>query len=560
VNGPPPDDLELPGYGPAVLLTQGGYSHIYRVHQPQFDRSVAVKVLAFALTDYKAQRRFQRECRLAGRLSAHPNIVTVHDAGIAPDGRPYITMEFFPAGSIADRIHRDGPFKVSDALRIGIACAGALETAHRAGVIHRDVKPANVLLTSYGQPALADFGLSVLAERQAVTAGADALTPYHAPPEMLERSAATARSDVYSLASSVYTMLAGHAPHQGAADVSPAPTVGELLLSILQQDVPPMGRPDIPKSLEAALGDALARDPSERTPTALAFAHALQEVQLQLGYEVTDPVVIDVDTGASAVGAAGVTGESASGSLGSPSPAASPGIVTDGNPLDDVYGPDPAGGGLDTGLDTALGTGGPGGPGGSGGGGSTGIGETTVERFATFAPLPKPLTRLDDRPPRRAWVIPVAVGVVVVAGLAATLALRPGGSGDTDDDTALPASGRAEDERSDPAAGRLPADAEPHDISASESEAGVQLDWSGDPDGRHVVLMLSETAPPMLLDPVEDLSLLVPAPELRPGEGYCFAVARVDAIAGIPLDERIEPAFSAPACIRGASRNTVRTS
>jgi serine/threonine protein kinase len=547
VNGPAPDELELPGYGPATLLTQGGYSHIYKVHQPQFDRLVAVKVLAFALTDYKAQRRFQRECRLAGRLSAHPNIVTVHDAGIAPDGRPYITMELFAAGSIADRIRRDGPFKVGDALRIGIACAGALETAHRAGVIHRDVKPANVLLTSYGQPALADFGLSVLAERQAVTVGADALTPYHAPPEMLERSAATARSDVYSLASTVYTMLAGRAPHEGPADdPSPAPTVGELLLSILQQDVPPMDRPDIPQSLEAALAQALSRDPSERTSSALAFAHALQEVQLQLGYEVTDPVVIDVDTGESPAGAtvgAFAPTDTPTASQRSESPAGErepqPEREDDAVPADrEIWG-------------------------------------TTVERSTTVAPLPEPLTRLSEPRPRRTRTVLVSTGAALVVGLAAMLVLRPGGSeggsdgdgGSTDRQEQSPDRSLTEDPTDDPtdtadrAGGeaQAPTQTEPHDIRATESDAGVQLDWAGDDRARHVVLMLSESAPPELLDPVEDLSLLVPATELRSEEGYCFAVARVDAVVGIPVDERIESAFSPPTCIRGASRNTVRT-
>jgi serine/threonine protein kinase len=653
--GTPGEDLELPGYGPAVLLTQGGYSHIYRVHQPQFDRSVAVKVLAFALTDYKAQRRFQRECRLAGRLSAHPNIVTVHDAGIAPDGRPYITMEYFPAGSLADRIHRDGPFKVSDALRIGIACAGALETAHRAGVIHRDVKPANVLLTSYGQPALADFGLSVLAERQAVTTGADALTPYHAPPEMLERSAATTRSDVYSLASTVYTMLAGRAPHQGAGTSdSPSPTVGELLLSILQHDVPPIDQPGIPPSLEDALAGALARDPAERTPTALAFAHALQEVQLQLGYEVTDPIVIDVDTGASGregAGAAGAAG--ADGSSGAPSPSLSPspwpggpasptaaaagnGIAGDRDHLD-ADGPglvvgrlDPAGrdvpgahgarhgsddldgpGGLDDpdlvpGLADDL---------------HQDLGEVTVERSATPAPIPRPLTRLDHHRPRRDWRVLAAAGVLVVAGLATAVAVQSGGGGGQpdgvsggdagqagagegrpdaaggdgrgDDGEARPdaagGDGRGDDGEAGPGgsgaeaapgspgsagpAGPSGGDgnrdgsggepggggAEPRALTASESEAGVQLEWSGDEEARHVVLVLSETERPRLRDPVDGLSDLVTAPELRAGDGYCFAVARVDAIADIPVGETIESAFSRLACIRGASGSTVQT-
>ncbi|HEY8523352.1 MAG TPA: protein kinase [Acidimicrobiales bacterium] len=281
---------QLPGYRDLTPLGRGGYSEVFRAYQDQFDRWVAVKVLTFALADDRAQRRFLRECRVAGRLSAHPNIVTVYDAGLSPDGRPYISMELFDRGSIADRLRSGGPFAVPDVLRIAIGLAGALETAHRAGVVHRDVKPGNVLLASYGQPALTDFGLSILAERQEVSVGVDALTPYHAPPEVLERTTVTPTSDVYSLASTTFAMLAGRAPHQRGGDQD---SMASLLLRILQSDVPAIGREDVPPSLDTALRAALARDAHARTPTALAFAQALQQVQAELGLEVTQPVVMD---------------------------------------------------------------------------------------------------------------------------------------------------------------------------------------------------------------------------------------------------------------------------
>lgn len=208
---PPP---QIPGYRDLALLGTGGFSEVYRAYQQRVHRWVAVKVLTFALADDRAQRRFLRECQVAGRLSAHPNIVTVYDADLAPDGRPYISMELFERGSVGDRLRRSGRFEVADALRVAISLAGALESAHRAGVVHRDVKPGNVLLAANGQPALTDFGLSVLAERQELSVGIDALTPYHAAPEVLERTAVGAPSDVYSLASTTYAMLAGRAPHQ----------------------------------------------------------------------------------------------------------------------------------------------------------------------------------------------------------------------------------------------------------------------------------------------------------------------------------------------------------
>jgi tRNA A-37 threonylcarbamoyl transferase component Bud32 len=283
---------QLPGFRYVKPLGRGGYGEVYSAYQDQFDRWVAVKVLTFKLADERLQRQFVRECRLAGRLSAHPNIVTVYDSGIVAGGRPYITMELFPDGSIADALQLRGQLPVADALRIGVALAGALETAHQAGVVHRDVKPANVLLAAYGQPALTDFGLSVVAEQHEVSMGVDALTPYHAAPEVLERTAATAVSDVYSLASTIYAMLAGRAPHQGSDESSDS--IASLLLRVLQRDVPLLPRPDAPPSLRATLDAALVRDPALRTPTARALATELQAVQRELGLEVTEPVVMAV--------------------------------------------------------------------------------------------------------------------------------------------------------------------------------------------------------------------------------------------------------------------------
>jgi hypothetical protein len=294
----PSSTPQLPGYRDLAPLGRGGYSEVYRAYQDQFDRWVAVKVLTFALQDDRSQRRFLRECRVAGRLSAHPNIVTVYDAGLSPDGRPYISMELFDHGSIADRLRRGGPFDIADVLRIAVGLAGALETAHRAGVVHRDVKPANVLLAAYGQPALTDFGLSILAERQEVSIGVDALTPYHAPPEVLERTSVTATSDVYSLASTTYAMLAGRAPHQRGDDND---SMASLLLRILQVDVPPVPRPDVPDSLDTTLRRALARDAHTRTRTALDFAMGVQQVQAEMGLDVTQPIVMDAPQGADAL-------------------------------------------------------------------------------------------------------------------------------------------------------------------------------------------------------------------------------------------------------------------
>ena len=263
---------------------------MFRAYQEQFDRWVAVKVLTITLDDDGAQRRFLRECRLAGRLSQHPNIVTVYDAGISPDGRPYLAMEMFEQGSLAVAVATPGGLDVASTLRTGIALSGALETAHRAGIVHRDVTPGNVLMSSYGQPVLTDFGLSVLVEQRDPTIGGDALTPFHTAPELIEGGPVSPASDVYALASTLYAVLEGRAPHQDPSN----PELGPLLRRIVEQDAPRLSRPDVPSALADVFAAALAHDPRRRPRSALVLAHAFQAVQRTVGADATNPVVLDI--------------------------------------------------------------------------------------------------------------------------------------------------------------------------------------------------------------------------------------------------------------------------
>jgi serine/threonine protein kinase len=591
---------QLPGYRDLTPLGRGGYSEVYRAYQDQFDRWVAVKVLTFALTDDRAQRRFLRECRVAGRLSAHPNIVTVYDAGLSPDGRPYISMELFDRGSIADRLRGGGPFDVGDVLRIAIGLAGALETAHRAGVVHRDVKPANVLLASYGQPALTDFGLSILAERQEVSVGVDALTPYHAPPEVLERTAVTARSDVYSLASTTYAMLAGRAPHQRGGDQD---TMASLLLRILQMDIPPTGRSDVPGQLETTLRSALARDAHVRTPSALAFAEGMQQVQSELGFEVTQPIVMDSPQSTEVPAPGGSLLDASPGALtvptDSPGPALRPdstmgygtalpgestinrpGMVPGGEPGRQpaaAFAPsnaghpgEPAAHGHGHGPGPAPGPGpggpgpsGPGAPGGPGMGASASFagqappagsgwdvpldGEETVHRNVVRKPRPAEPPPKSPSKLRRGLLIALLVLIVAGAGTGAYLVT----SGDDDDggqQTQPSESTETTDEDLDLEV--------PTGLKATESQAGVQLDWDGDNAEEYLVLVLSTAEPPQLLAAEMGTSRLVPAESLRPNTGYCFSVAIMSVFDAAPQDQAAQ-AFGPPQCIRGASEDTV---
>lgn len=276
--------MRVPGYEDLSPIARGGFASVYRARQVAFDREVAVKVLTVEIGDGKDRRRFERECVLTGRLTGHPAIVTILDSGFTDHGQPYLTTPFYHAGSLAEHLRREGAFSADETLRIGIAVAGALELAHRNGILHRDVKPANVLLSAYGEPALTDFGIAALVQANGATATqlTQAFTVDHAPPEVLEGGRATVGADVYSLGSTLWMLLTGSAPFAGGD-----PGLLPSALRVRNDPLPPIGRPDVPDSLVAVLTKAMAKQPEDRYDTAAAFGEDLQAVQRELGQPVT---------------------------------------------------------------------------------------------------------------------------------------------------------------------------------------------------------------------------------------------------------------------------------
>ena len=205
-------DLALEGFTDAVEAGWGGFGVVYRAYQASCAREVAIKVLNVRPQADLAQE-FQRECAAIGSLSGHPNIVAVHSVGETPDGRPYVVMEYLHGGSLGDRVRAHGPLPWKEAAGIGVALAGALETAHRSGLLHRDVKPENVLVSRFGQPKLGDFGIARLhGARRRVEAAASSGSPRHLAPEVLGGHPPTIASDVYSLGSTLFTAARRPAP------------------------------------------------------------------------------------------------------------------------------------------------------------------------------------------------------------------------------------------------------------------------------------------------------------------------------------------------------------
>jgi protein kinase-like protein len=282
---------QVAGYTDLERVGQGGFSVVYRARQEHLQRAVALKVLLVDVADERELRRFRRECQLAGRLTGHPNIVTVLDTGTTGSGHPYVAMEYCAEGSLADRLARTGPLPVEEVLRTGVKIAGALAAAHGAGILHRDVKPQNILVSGYGEPALADFGIAMLAGAIDVSARSDALTPYHVAPEILEGRPPSVASDVYSLGSTLHQLLTGRPAYRRDDGAGIAP----LVLRILNEEPPDIARPDVPLAVAAAVREAMARSPERRFPSALAFADRLRELQRDLGLPVTELVTARLD-------------------------------------------------------------------------------------------------------------------------------------------------------------------------------------------------------------------------------------------------------------------------
>ncbi|WP_354499003.1 serine/threonine-protein kinase [Mycetocola sp. 2940] len=295
---------ELPGLRYTRLLGSGGFSDVYLYEQDLPRRLVAVKVLASEDLSDASQAAFVAEANLMAQLSAHPYIVTIYNAAVAADGRPYFVMEYCSGPSLAEQYKR-APIGVADALRTGVRVTSAVATAHAAGILHRDIKPANVLTNNYGWPALTDFGISSAVDielpvntttRDAMNAagaatgtGTIGMSIPWSPPEMFDdHPQPDVRSDVFSLAATLYTLLVGHTPFEVPG--KPNGTV-DLIGRIERGTITPITRTDIPRSLVAILHKGMAASADDRFATAVDFARALQRVEMELSYA---PTAIDV--------------------------------------------------------------------------------------------------------------------------------------------------------------------------------------------------------------------------------------------------------------------------
>ena len=283
----------IEGYTDLTRVARGGFAVVYRARQERFDRVVALKVLSVDEIDERARKRFERECRVMGSLSWHPNVVAVLDSGVA-DGHPWLAMEFLDAGALADRLDRDGGLPWPEVADIGIQVAGALGAAHASGVLHRDLKPENLLVGPFGETKLADFGIAAVEGGTRTTTGSASFTVAHVAPEILEGRTPDERADVYGLASTLHTLITGTPPFSGQVEES----IATLITRILQAPAPRLV--GVPEGLADLVLSAMAKSPDDRPQTAEAFGRALQDLQAE--QSLTPTALRLAPTSASATG------------------------------------------------------------------------------------------------------------------------------------------------------------------------------------------------------------------------------------------------------------------
>jgi serine/threonine-protein kinase len=286
---PQPGDLIADRYELEELVGTGGMSSVFRARDNQLDRRVAIKILhEHYAEDPEYLERFRREARAVARLS-HPNIVTVIDRG-ADGGRQYIVFEHIEGENLKELVLRTGRLPVRRALELALAVADGLSFAHDHGLVHRDVKPQNVLLSREGEVKVTDFGIarSLHVDHGVTQTGTVLGTGEYLAPEQASGKQVSPATDVYSLGVVLWELLAGDAPFVGENFVAVALRhVNEPAPSLRER------RPDVSARLEAAVDRALAKDPGRRFPSMAAFAQELRACLAEAEGDMPPPPLED---------------------------------------------------------------------------------------------------------------------------------------------------------------------------------------------------------------------------------------------------------------------------
>ncbi len=261
----------LPGYDSVELIAHGTTALVFRARQARLNRLVAIKVIT-ADTGF-VPGNAARELATTVALSSQPHIVSIIDTGVTEDDRPFIVMEYCEDGSYGQILRVQGPLPADEVVEVGIKIGEALHAAHEVGILHRDVKPSNILRSRFG-PALTDFGIARAPDELGGTLTREMMTPHHASPEALLHQAQSGLSDVYSLASTMWTLLVGHPPFVDPE--RPAVDMYAFRDRVLHDPLPALPRDDVPAWLVAELTRAMSKLPAQRHGSALDLVESLR--------------------------------------------------------------------------------------------------------------------------------------------------------------------------------------------------------------------------------------------------------------------------------------------
>jgi predicted ATPase len=274
-------ELSAAGFDDAEEIGRGGFGIVFRCKQTALDRMVAVKVLTAELEQNR--ERFLREQRAMGVLTGHPNIVGVFQVGETASGYPYLVMQYHRHGSLEARIREFGAIASDEVLRLGVKLAGALETAHRAGILHRDIKPANILYTDFDEPALSDLGIAHVSGGFKTATGVFTGSPAFTAPEILSGDPPSRASDVYGLGATLFAALTGHAAFERRSGEQ----VVAQFLRIASESAPDLRESGVTDDVAAIVETAMARDPHDR-PSVVELCAQIQSVQARHGLPVNE--------------------------------------------------------------------------------------------------------------------------------------------------------------------------------------------------------------------------------------------------------------------------------
>jgi serine/threonine protein kinase len=273
-------ELGVPGVGPGLRVGAGGFGTVFRAEQLGFGRPVAVKILNAVVEQDVELRRFERERQALGSVADHPNIVSVFGWGLTTDRRPYLVMEYLPGGTLASLL-KEGPLTPQLAVSVTAKLARALAVAHERGVLHRDVKPENVLISAFGEPVLCDFGIARPAQGGTTHTSSVATSVSHAAPEVLEGQPPSEAGDIWALVSTLHTMLAGRPPFTGASEHE---SMAAVITRVLTQPPPDLRASGVPDDVASVVEAGLTKDPAQRLATAGVVAERLEGVMAAHGW------------------------------------------------------------------------------------------------------------------------------------------------------------------------------------------------------------------------------------------------------------------------------------